>query len=97
MAECFATAPLVSVTLEEARRTWGNDVIIFGGVPSIILEQEVMSDAEFDVYMRDLFHTIAPGDAFILGVSDNVMPRAKIERVERITQMVQELGQYPMR
>ena len=96
MAECFATAPLVTVTLEEARRAWGNDVIIFGGVPSIILEQEVMSDAEFEAYMRDVFRTIAPGDAMILGVSDNVMPRAKIERIERITQMVQEFGQYPI-
>ncbi len=32
MAECFATAPLVTVTLQEARQAWGNDVIIFGGV-----------------------------------------------------------------
>jgi hypothetical protein len=55
-----------------------------------------MSDAEFNAYMRDVFRTIAPGDAMILGVSDNVMPRAKIERVERITQMVQEFGQYPI-
>ena len=61
MAECFATAPLVSVTLEEARRAWGNDVIIFGGVPSIILEEQVMGDAEFEAYMRDVFRVIAPG------------------------------------
>jgi len=96
MAECFATAPLVSVTLAEARQVWGNDVIIFGGVPSIILEEQVMGDAEFEAYMRDLFRVVAPGDALILGVSDNVMPRAKIERVERITQMVQEFGRYPI-
>lgn len=97
MAECFATAPLVEVTLEEARQAWGADVIIFGGVPSIILEEQVMGEAEFEAYMQDLFRVIAPGDAIILGVADNVMPRAKIERIERITQMVQELGQYPIR
>lgn len=96
MAECFATAPLVSVTLAEARRAWGADVIIFGGVPSIILEEQVMDDAEFEATMRDIFRTVAPGDAFILGVSDNVMPRAKIERIERITQMVREFGSLPI-
>lgn len=96
MAECFASAPLVTVTLQEARQAWGNDVIIFGGVPSIILEEDVMADETFEAYMRDVFRTIAPGDAFILGVADNVMPRSKIERVERITQMVNEYGQYPI-
>jgi uroporphyrinogen-III decarboxylase len=96
MAECFATAPLVTVTLREARQAWGSDVIIFGGVPSIILEEDVMTDAAFETYMQDVFRTIAPGDAFILGVADNVMPRSKIERVERITQLVDELGRYPV-
>jgi uroporphyrinogen-III decarboxylase len=86
----------VTVTLQEARQAWGNDVIIFGGVPSIILEEDVMADETFEAYMQDVFRTIAPGDAFILGVADNVMPRSKIERVERITQMVNEYGQYPI-
>jgi len=47
--------------------------------------------------MIDLFKTIAPGDAFILGVADNVMPEAKIERVKRVTEMVDEYGWYPIK
>jgi hypothetical protein len=96
MAECMATAPLTNVTLEEARLAWGNDVIIFGGVPSVILEEDFMTDEEFEKYMLEVFRTIAPGNAFILGVSDNVMPSAKIERVERISEMIEEHGQYPV-
>jgi hypothetical protein len=96
MAECFATYPLVPTTLAEARAAWGDRVIIWGGVPSTILE-EPYSDAHFERYMDELFRTIAPGDAFILGVSDNVMPGAKIERLRRITQMVEERGVYPIR
>jgi uroporphyrinogen-III decarboxylase len=95
MAECFATHPLVPTTLAEARAAWGNRVIIWGGVPSIILE-EPCTDAEFERYMDELFRTIAPGDAFILGVSDNVMPGAKIERLRCITQMMEERGVYPI-
>jgi hypothetical protein len=45
--------------------------------------------------MEDMFRVIAPGDAFILGVADNVMPGARLERVKRITEMVEKYGRYP--
>ena len=54
------------------------------------------NDDYFEVYMRDVFRTVAPGDAFILGVADNVMPEAKIERVERVGDMLQSWGHYPI-
>lgn len=95
MSECFCTAPMVSVTLEEARAAWGRDVIIFGGVPSIVLEA-TFPEAEFEEYMRGVFRAIAPGDAFILGVADNVMPTSLIQRVERISELVEQHGTYPI-
>jgi hypothetical protein len=63
-------------------------VTIFGGVPSVALMEESMPDAEFEAFMRDLFNEIAPGDRFILGVSDTTPPDAKFERLLRITEMV---------
>lgn len=95
MVECFATAPMVPVTLEQARIAFGTEVIIWGGIPSIML-CDPFSDQEFDEYMHHLFRVIAPGDAFILGVSDNVMPEAKLERLERVSEMVNEYGQCPL-
>lgn len=94
-ADCFCSAPMVSVTVAEARAAWGGDVVIYGGVPSVVLEPEY-GEEQFEAYMKDLFRAIAPGDAFVLGVSDNVMPRSMIERVERITEMVEEYGRYPI-
>ena len=94
-ADCFCTAPMVNVTLEGARTAWGSDVIIYGGIPSVMLEPTV-SDEEFEQYMQHLFQTVAPGDAFVLGVSDNVLPTSIIERVERITELVEECGTYPI-
>jgi hypothetical protein len=70
-------------------------VIIFGGVPSIVLEP-TYPETEFEEYMRGLFRTVAPGDAFILGVADNVMPTSVIERVERISDLVEKHGTYPV-
>ena len=43
--------------------------------------------------MQDLFETVAPGNSFILGVADNVMPEAKFERIARVSEMMEEL--YP--
>jgi hypothetical protein len=65
-------------------------------VPSTILGDPVTDEA-FESYMLDLFRTIAPGDAFVLGVADNVMPDSKLERVERISDMVEAYGRYPIR
>jgi len=95
MAETFTTDPQATCTLEDARAVWGTGVIIWGAVPSVILEDSY-SDAEFEAYMKRIFRTIAPGDAFILGVADNVMPDARLDRLERITEMVEAWGRYPI-
>jgi hypothetical protein len=95
MVETFTTAPMVSCTLEEARAAWGKDVIIWGAVPSVILEDNY-TEKQFEEYMMNVFDIVAPGDAFILGVADNVMPAAKIERIRRISEMVEEWGKYPI-
>ncbi len=95
MVECFTTAPMVNCTLEEARETWGTDMIIWGGIPSVILEDSY-PDEQFERYMQNMFKTIAPGDAFILGVADNVTGTARLDRVLRISEMVEEYGTYPI-
>jgi hypothetical protein len=91
MVECFATHPLVETTLAEARQAWGTRVIIWGGIPSVILE-EPYSDGEFEEQVEEVFRVVAPGAAFLLGVADNVMPEAKIERIRRITELVERDG-----
>jgi uroporphyrinogen-III decarboxylase len=97
MLECFATAPLTQTTLAEARAVLGTEVAIWGGVPSVLLEPDSTPYDEFERYMHELFDVIAPGDRFILGVSDNVMPEADIGRIALITALVAERGAYPVR
>jgi hypothetical protein len=95
MVECFVTHPMVETTLAEARAAWADKMIIWGGVPSAILE-DPYTDDDFERYMADVFDTVAPGRAFILGVADNVMPGARLERLRRITELVEERGAYPV-
>ena len=96
MQECFATEPLVTTTLKEARKVWGNEMIIWGGIPSILLVEDLVSDEEFETYMDELFATIAPGDAFILGVSDIIPGPASLARLVRVRELVEERGKYPI-
>lgn len=93
--ECFVTAPMVPLTLEQARLAWGNRVVIWGGLPSTLLSPSVR-EQEFRDYVEYLLTTVAPGDAFILGVADNVMPDSLIERVCWVTERVEARGWYPI-
>ncbi|UCF96076.1 MAG: hypothetical protein JSV89_12920 [Spirochaetaceae bacterium] len=95
MVECFVTAPMVPVTLRQARETWGSRMIIWGGIPSSMLSPSV-SESDFRSYVGEVLRTIAPGDAFILGVADNVMPDSMIERVEWISEFLEKNGRYPI-
>jgi hypothetical protein len=61
----------------------------------VILE-DTTPEEEFEDYVRDVFRVIAPGDAMILGIADNAMPRTIIERVEKISRMVEAYGNYPI-
>jgi len=96
MVECFVTEPMVPTIMAEARAAWGDRVIVFGGVPSVILE-EPYTDEQFERFMHELFRTVAPGKAFILGIADNAMPGSKIERIRRIGRLVDRWGTYPVK
>jgi uroporphyrinogen-III decarboxylase len=96
MVECFVTAPMVPLTLAQARAAWGERVIIWGGLPSVLLSPSVPEE-EFRAYVDELFDVIAPGDAFILGVADNVMPDSLIGRVAWVSEQVGKRGWYPIR
>jgi hypothetical protein len=95
MVECFITAPMVPLTMERAREEWGTRIIMWGGIPSNLLAPSVPEE-EFRSYMHRLFDIIAPGDAFILGVADNVMPDSVIERIAWISELVESRGNYPI-
>ena len=87
MVECMATSPMVSLTLAEARASWGNRVIIWGGVPSTILE-EPYTDEQFEQHMQEVLATATFDEAFIMGIADNAMPNSKIERIRRISELL---------
>ena len=96
MVECFVTAPMVPLTLRDARQRLGTRVAIWGGIPSSLLSPSA-SENDFRRYVQELLDIIAPGDAFILGVADNVMPDSLIDRVAWVSEIIERRGSYPVR
>ena len=97
IAEAVCPQPMTKVTITEVKKAFKGKITIFGGIPSITLLEESMSDEEFEKFMKNLFKEIAPGDRFILGISDTTPPDAKFERLLRITEIVEEWGKLPMK
>lgn len=97
IAEAICPQPMTKCTITEIKKAFKDKVTIFGGVPSMVLLEDSMSDDDFEVFMRNLFREIAPGYRFILGVADTVPADAKFSRIIRIGELVEEWGQLPMR
>lgn len=86
VCESFSPLPLTSCSFEEAWQAWRDGPIIWGGVPSPVLEART-SEAEFRGYVRRLLDLI-DGRPIILGVGDLVMGNNLIERVQYIAEQL---------
>ncbi len=87
VCESFSPAPLTECTFEEAWETWRHGPLIWGGVPSPILEKRT-SESEFRDYIHRLLEIIENRN-IILGVGDMVLGNNLIERVEYIAKEVE--------
>jgi hypothetical protein len=92
VAESVCPQPMTRCTLSEIREGMGDKVTVWGGIPSVTLLQDSMTDQAFDAYLDDLFGSLGGGDHLILGVSDNVPPDANLARLAQIKQRVADFG-----
>jgi uroporphyrinogen-III decarboxylase len=92
VAESVCAAPMTHDPLAELRRGMGATTTIWGGIPSVALLGDAMSDAQFAAYLDAVFADLGTGERLILGVSDNVPPDADIDRLARITERVKLFG-----
>jgi uroporphyrinogen-III decarboxylase len=95
VVEALTPQPMTSIDVAATRQLWADRVVMWGGIPSVILTP-TYSDDEFERCMEDLFQAIAPGDRFILGFGDNVPTDALFHRVKWIAQFWAERGSYPL-
>lgn len=87
VCESIAAAPLVPYPFEEIWQAWQNGPIIWGGIPTPLLEARTPL-AEMEAYIHRLLESV--GDRpIIIGVSDMVLPVNEIERVAWIAETIE--------
>jgi hypothetical protein len=80
VCESFSPQPLTDCTFEEAWNAWQGRPLIWGGIPSPILEETVSEQAYRD-FVQQLLETTGSAPV-IFGVVDLFMRHNSIERVE---------------
>lgn len=85
VCESFSQQPLTSCSMEEALRVFQNGPMIWGGIPSPWLEENV-SQAEFEANIEQLLSIIER--PFILGIVDLFMYHNSIERASYISRRI---------
>lgn len=87
VCESFSPTPLTPCTFEEAWNSWRKGPLIWGGIPSPVLEART-PEAEFIRYVQDILNLVQD-NPIILGVGDMVMGHNSIERVRYIVEQVE--------
>lgn len=82
VCESFSPAPLTPCTFEEAWQAWRSGPLIWGGIPSPLLE-ETTPEAELHAYLEGLLALVG-GQPILLGVVDLFMPHNSIQRLAHI-------------
>lgn len=95
IAEAVTPAPQSLVPITEFRRELGDNMTIWGGIPSILFEP-MYSDEDFDNYVKNLLKDMAPGYRFIVGMGDNLPFDGNIDRVGRAARLIDKYGKLPI-
>lgn len=95
VADCFACAPLVACTAQQAREVWKDRITIWGALPSTLLEPSIPLD-DLRAYLANLYRVMAPGRRFMLGLTDMAMPTTSWEHLLVVRDWIREQNDYPI-
>ena len=88
--ESLTPPPYANTPLWEARAAWQGKITIDGGIsPHVLVERQEPGELERTV--RDLFQRMAPGDNFVLSVSDDTPTDAFLDRIIRVGELVRDV------
>ena len=92
IADSLCPYPMTSQTLQEVREAFDGKITIWGGVPSVSVLENSMSDYEFEKFLDNLFLQMGSGDHLILSIADTAPPGMKFSRLMRIANLAKEFG-----
>ena len=92
--EAMTPSPVGDLAVGEWAKFCGNDeTILWGGIPGGYFTP-LVSDAEFDLHVREVLAVMRRKPRYVLGVADQVPPSGLESRVRRVRELVNECGVY---
>jgi hypothetical protein len=88
VADSLCPAPLTRLALAELVEQLPG-ITIWGGIPSVALLSDSMSEREFERLVDDTVALVSGRTHFILGIADTTPPEAGLDRIRAITERVQ--------
>ena len=88
VAEAVTPSPVGDIAVEDLRKTAGNNIIIWGGLPGALFSPQ-FTEKEFDYCLRKALDTISSESGFVLGVADQVPPDGVISRVIKVREAIE--------
>lgn len=86
--EAIATVPMTDLSVTDAIGVLRGQVVVQGGIPSVLMCEQGGSRDDLIRYVEDLLNRVPIGEWFVLGMGDNVPPDADFERVQMISDLV---------
>lgn len=91
VADSICPAPMTRLSLKEIRDAFGEKIAIIGGVPSVALLANSMSEAEFEHYIEELLASLNGCKKLVLSIADTTPPDAELSRLKIILKKSQEV------
>ena len=88
VVEAIVTKPMADLKLTDALDALKGEVVLQGGIPSIMVCNEGATYEEFEKYLEENVIPLKGRKGFILGMSDNVPPNADFSRIEVIAKLI---------
>ena len=88
VVESVVTEPMADITLEAALDILDGKVTLQGGIPSVMVCPEIVSQRDFEHYIESVIMKQKGRKGFILGMADNVPPNADFSRIEMIAKLI---------
>jgi hypothetical protein len=89
--EALTPSPVGDIAVGDIHRWVGEETIIWGGLPGVYFT-DLVSDREFDEFTIGVLEVMKNNPRYVLGVGDQVPPGARWERIQRVSQLVEQYG-----
>lgn len=93
--EAMTPKPAGDLEIEEFSDYVKSDSIMWGGIPGGLFTPSV-SDEEFEEFVIRVIKTMVSEPRYVLGIADQIPPDGIIDRVKKVSELVEKYGVYDL-